>query len=136
MKIFICASKHHYDKIPNIIPELESMGHELTMPNSYDRPFMEEEMKKKNADEHIKWKQEMLMKEEENIVPQDAILVLNLEKNGKQNYIGGATFLEIYAAFRLGKKIFLYNPIPDCIFTDEIHAINPTILNGNLKLIK
>ena len=40
----------------------------------------------------------------------DAVLVLNLdkEKNGEilKNYIGGATFLEMYDAFRLGKKIY------------------------------
>ena len=136
MKIFICASKHNYHRIPEIIPNLENAGHNLTMPNSYDKPFMEEEMKKLSEEEHIVWKQEMIRKDEENIKPQDAILVLNLEKNGVSNYIGGATFLEIYTAFRLGKKIFLYNPIPDCIFTDELHGMKPIVLNGDLSKIQ
>ena len=42
----------------------------------------------------------------------DCILVLNLTKNGIENYIGGNTFLEIGFAHVLGKKIYLYNNIP------------------------
>ncbi len=70
----------------------------------------------------------------------DTVLVLNLdkEKNGKvfKNYIGGATFLEMYDAFRLGKKIYLYNNIPDGMLFDEIEGFDPIIINGDLNLIK
>ena len=70
----------------------------------------------------------------------DAVLVLNLdkEKNGKllKNYIGGATFLEMYDAFRLGKKIYLYNDIPDGMLYDEIEGFGPIIINGDLDQIK
>jgi len=106
------------------------------MPNSYDDPFKEEKMKKLSEKEHIIWKGEMLKKDEENISPQDAILVLNFEKNKIPNYIGGATFLEIYTAWRLNKKIFFYNPLPNCSFTDELIAMQPIILNGDLSRIK
>lgn len=135
MKIFICTTKHNYHRIPEIVPILEEAGHNLTMPNCFDRPMMEEEIKKMGKAEHVVWKQEMMKKDEENIEPQDAILVLNFEKNGVLDYIGGATFLEIYTAFRMGKKIYLYNPIPECIFTDELKGINPIILNGDLSII-
>jgi len=67
---------------------------------------------------------------------QDAVLVLNFEKDGMKNYVGGATFLEMYDAFRLGKKIFLYNDIPEGILKDEIVGFNPVIIGGNLKKIK
>ena len=66
----------------------------------------------------------------------DAVLVLNLEKKGIPNYIGGATFMEIIKAWELNKKIFFFNPIPNCSFTDELTAINPIILNRDLLLIK
>ncbi|MEK6895517.1 MAG: hypothetical protein AABX48_03275 [Nanoarchaeota archaeon] len=62
-------------------------------------------------------------------------LVLNFEKKGQLNYIGGATFLEISRAWEMGKKVFLYNPIPENIFKDELIGINPIILNGRLELI-
>lgn len=111
------------------------MGHKLTMPNGYDSPGMEEEMKNKSKEESENWKKEMLKKDYEIISRHDAILVLNLEKKGIQNYIGGATFLEIHNAFLLNKKIFLYNPIPDCIFADEIRGMTPIILEGNIKIM-
>ena len=61
--------------------------------------------------------------------------MLNFEKNGQVNYIGGATFLEIFRAFDIGNKIFLYNPIPQNIFEDELKAMDPTVINGDLKLV-
>ena len=136
MKIMILSSKHNYDKIPKIKEFLENKGHKLKMPNSYDEPFKEEEIKKLSKKEHIKWKGEMMKKDEKNIKPQDAVLVLNFEKNKISNYIGGATFLEIYIAWKLNKKIFLYNPLPKCSFTDELQWINPIILNRDLNKIK
>jgi len=66
----------------------------------------------------------------------DAVLVLNLEKNGMPNYIGGNTFLEMGFAHVLNQKIFLYNPIPENPFYQtEIIAMNPIIINGDLALI-
>lgn len=131
MKIFICCSKYFYHKIPNIKEELEKIGHEITLPNSFEEPFREE-IKKLDKEEHIKWKREMMRLHEPKIKEIDAILILNFEKNGTENYIGGATFMEIVKAWELGKKIFLFNPIPNNLFIDELSAINPIILNGVL----
>ncbi len=132
----ILCSKHFYKEIPKISEYLEEKGHKLKMPNSYEDPLMEEKMKKLGKKDHIKWKAKMLRKDEENIKPQDAVLVLNHEKKGIPNYIGGATFLEIHTAWKLNKKIFFYNPIPNCSFTDELKAINPKILKGDLSKLK
>jgi len=78
----------------------------------------------------------MLKKDGEIIKNNDAILVLNFEKNGTPNYIGGATFLEMFRCFDSNKKIFLYNPIPNNILKDEIEGMNPIIINGDLSLVK
>jgi len=64
------------------------------------------------------------------------VLVLNFEKKGLPNYIGGATFMEIVKAWELNKKIFFWNPLPKCSFTDELIGINPVIIDGNLDLIE
>jgi hypothetical protein len=136
MKIFVACSKHFYHKIPEIKEELESQGHEVALPNSYDRPLREEEIKKGSLEGHIQWKAEMMRRDKENIEPNDAILVLNLTKQKQPNYIGGATFLEMYKAWEMGKLLFLYNPIPQNNFADELTGMNPTILNGDLKKIK
>ncbi|MCX6753214.1 MAG: hypothetical protein NTW62_02635 [Candidatus Nomurabacteria bacterium] len=135
MKIFICTSKHLYSQIPPIKESLKKSGHIITLPNSYDNPLKEQEMKNVGIAEHSKWKGEMLRLQKEKVNMNDAILVLNFEKNGQANYIGGATFLEIYMAFELGKKIFLYNPIPESFLKDELLGMNPLIINGDLGLI-
>lgn len=136
MKIFICASKHLYGHIAPIKKTLEDSGHIITLPNSYDNPLREIELKNLGPKEHSEWKASMIRAQKEKVNNNDAILVLNMEKNGHQNYIGGATFLEIYMAFEFGKKIFLYNPLPDSFIKDELLGMNPTIINGDLSLIK
>jgi hypothetical protein len=78
----------------------------------------------------------MLRRDKQNIEPNDAILVLNFQKHHQPNYIGGATFLEIFRAWEMNKKLFLYNPIPDNIFKDELTGMNPLILNQDLSKIK
>ena len=73
---------------------------------------------------------------EQRIKEVDAVLVLNFDKNGKKNYIGGATFIEIYEAFMKNKKIFLYNDIPEGMLYDEIQGFSPIVIHGDLSLIK
>ena len=136
MNIFICSSKYNYDKIPSIKAELEKAGHVITLPNSYDAPMMEESMKELGTKEHAEWKGNMLRLQTEKVMKNNAVLILNFEKNGQQNYIGGATFLELFKAFELDKKLFLYNPIPEGILKDEIIGMNPTVIVGDLSLVK
>jgi len=77
----------------------------------------------------------MIRLQKEKVEANDAVFILNFEKHGQPNYIGGATFLETFKAFELGKKIFLYNPIPDNIFKDELIAMDPVVINGDLDKI-
>lgn len=72
-----------------------------------------------------------------NIMKSDVILVANRSKKNIDNYIGGNTFLEMGFAYIMGKKIYLMNPVPkiDLIY-EEILAMRPNILNGNLNLFK
>lgn len=135
MKIFICASKHNYGHIADIKNKLEKIGHIITVPNSYDRPMMEEEIKKLGTDEYKKWKGSMLKLQKEKVATNDCILVLNFEKNGQPNYIGGATFLEIYQAFDYGKNIYFYNPLPECNFKDELIGMGVEVIMGDLNKI-
>ena len=135
MKVFICSSKHFYGKIPPIKDFLEKRGHEVTLPNSYDEPFAEELIKQTGSVKHALWKAQMINLQNEKIEKNDAILVLNFEKNGQFNYVGGATFLEMFKAWERGKKIFLYNEIPEGMLKDEICAFNPIVISGDLTKI-
>lgn len=124
-----------YDKIPDIKKTLEAGGHQITLPNSYDDPATEARYRDLGTQEHAKWKAGMLKRSTDVIEINDGVLVLNFEKNGIKNYIGGATFLEMYDAFRLNKKIFLYNDIPDGILRDEIVGFSPLVVNGDLDKV-
>ena len=162
MKILIICSKKFYSKIEEVKQKLEKqnnkvflpncyddplteqkmwdLGKEVFMPNCYDAPDTESKMRDLGKDAHQEFKAKMYKQSENTISKMDAVLVLNFDKRKDdkvfKNYIGGATFLEMYDAFRLGKKIFLYNDIPEGILFDEIEGFNPIIINGNLELIK
>lgn len=140
MKIMLICSKQFYSKIEKIKIELENMGHIVYLPNCYDDPSTEDRMKSLGTKEHQEFKARMYKKSEAAIKELDAVLVLNFdkEKNGKvyKNYIGGATFLEMYDAFRFNKKIYLYNDIPKGILYDEIDGFAPILINGDLSKIK
>ena len=90
----------------------------------------------RGTDKHSAFKAAMFRKSEETISNVDAVLVLNFDKNGASNYIGGATFLEMYDAFRFGKKIFLYNGLPNGMLRDEIIGFSPIMIDGDLNLVK
>jgi len=140
MKILIICSKTFYDRIPLLKKSLEERGFEIHLPNCYDNPSTESRMWQLGPREHQKFKSEMFNRSEETISQMDAVLVLNFDKIKDdmvyKNYIGGATFLEIYDAFRLGKKIYFYNDIPEGILYDELHGFAPIIINGNLDEIR
>lgn len=140
MKILIICSKKFYPRIKDIKETLESNNHEIFLPNTYDNPKLEEEMWNQGEEAHKEFKARMFKASEEKIKNVDAVLVLNFdkEKDGLllKNYIGGATFLEMYDAFRMNKKIFMYNDIPDGMLYDEICGFDPIIINGNLDLVR
>lgn len=135
MKVLISCSRHFFRNIPNIKKELELKGHKVHLPSSYDEPSMEEKIKTMSPREFQRWKEKMMKEDKKNIKKVDALFVLNFEKKGIPNYIGGATFLETYIAWELGKKIFLYNNLPNCSFTDELKGLSPKIINGDLSLL-
>lgn len=135
MKIFIICSKKFYDEVPSIQDELEKSGHIVSLPNCFEDPGTEGRYKDLGPKEHSEWKATMLKHSTDVIEKIDAVLVLNFGKNGIKNYIGGATFLEMYDAFRLGKKIYLFNDIPEGILHDEIQGFEPILINKDLNKV-
>lgn len=139
MKVLIICSKRFYSRILDIKNELENNNITVFLPNCYDEPDTEAKMWNLGNEEHQKFKARMYKQSEELISQMDAVLVLNFDKIDNNvvlnNYIGGATFLEIYDAFRNNKKIYLYNEIPKGMLYDEIQGFKPIIINGDLKKI-
>ncbi len=136
MKIFIISSATFYDKIKPIKEDLESMGFELLLPNTYDKRNLVKESWEKGNEVHAKLVQSLFKMSEEKIKSVDAVLCINFEKNNIENYIGGATFVELYEAFKNNKKIYLYHDIPKGMLYDEISSFEPIVINEDLTLIK
>jgi len=136
MKIFIISSASFYDKISPIKDYLENKGFEVLLPNTYDNPNEEKEAWEKGYKAHAELEKALFKKSEEKIKSVDAVLCINLKKHNIDNYIGGATFIEIYEAFKNNKKIFLYHDIPQGMLYDELAGFDPIIINEDLDLIR
>ena len=135
MKLFLICSKSFYKDIPSYLKALEKK-HEIVFPNSYDNPREEKESFDRGEQAHRDFKRKAFERSRKVINDVDAVLCFNFEKGGRKNYIGGATFLELYDAYMANKKIFLWNDIPEGILYDEIHGFAPVIIHGDLRLIK
>ena len=149
MTIAIVASIDFTPKIQEIADRLSKDGHKIDIPFTSQRiidgeltlkEFIAE--KKKNGDGLFreaaknKIKDDLIIRYYNKIKGCNAILVLNFEKKGIANYVGGNALIEMAFAHVLGKKIYLLNDIPDMPYTDELVAMQPIVINGNLSKIK
>ena len=137
MRIGIIGSMQHTEKMIEAKNELCKLGHDAYLTNLAE-PFVgksDEEkevikLEQKNNQDAIRefW---LLMQ------GGDAVLVLNLEKHGIPNYIGGNTLMEIGFAHVLGQKVYLLNSIPEIpYYKTEIEAVKPIIINGDYSIIE
>ncbi len=136
MKIAVCGSATFAKEIMVVKDELEKMGHEVLIPhnfNLYADGTWALETRKESTSNKVKY--DLIRKYYFEIKNSDAILVINKDKHGIKNYIGGNTLLEIGFAHVLNKKVFLLNPVPDMLYSDEILAMEHIIINSNLSKI-
>jgi len=143
MKIAVCGSLNFTYEIKEIADKLKELGFEVHIPFGCERilkgEFSFEEIKKEKENGQFSnraIKYDAIRKYWDIIDWSDAILVANFDKKGIQGYIGGNSFLEMGFAHILNKKIFLLNDIPKMVYSDEIKAMQPLILNENLSRIK
>lgn len=120
------------EKIVDAQEFLQKSGHEVIVPKNMKLHLAKTFSSSESTNEKIK--DDLIKRYFEKIKNSDAVLVLNYDKNGIENYIGGNTFLEMGFAHILEKKIFLLNNVPDVSYKDEIIAMQPIILNGNLNI--
>lgn len=138
--IAICSSLNFYRQVVHVQNEIENLGYQCIIPASAER------MKKSGDYEvsHYKtWfnekndypkKKALMLGHFEEIKKCDAILVLNYDKNGKLNYIGGNVLIEMGIALFLKKPIFILNDAPnESPFLEEILGMNPISLGGKIS---
>lgn len=139
MKIVICGSSKFRHEMVEYMEKLEKLGHNVFVHEHYIKSVrgeMPELMERVNR-EHaaLKKEQNYIKQYHDEIKNSDAILVLNFDKNGIKNYIGGNTLMEMGFAHVNDKKIFLLNPIPNVSYKDEIEAMVDEVINGDLSKI-
>ena len=138
MKIGIISSMQFAEKMTETRDRLNGMGHEAFI-TGFAPYFLGKTAAEK---EKIKSQQRAgevdAIREFWNLMQgADAVLVLNLEKNGVKNYIGANTLMEIGFAHVLKQKIFLFNPVPDMPYCrEELEAVHPVVINGDLTKIQ
>ena len=136
MKIAICASMVFAEKMVQVKRQLEEIGHTVFISQFAEGYLGKAEKEKEELAVHDKNENDAIRKFWEIIKKSDAILVLNYDRKGIKNYIGGNTLMEIGFAHVLNKKIFLMNPIPDIdYYRSEIEAVRPAILGQDLNKI-
>lgn len=122
-KIVLCGSKKFIPKFFELEQLLKSNGAEVVVPKEFIV-----DMEKKQAS--------LLHFSEIEKEDVDALLIVNENKNGQENYIGANGFAELAFGFYKGKKIFLLNDVFEP-YSEELIAWEVIPLKGNLsKLIE
>ena len=137
MKIGVIGSMQHTEKMLEIRDRLIAMGHKAFV-TSLAAPFIgKSDEEKEQIKLYHKRNKDAIRKFWRLMQGADAVVVVNLDKGGVKNYIGGNTLMEIGFAHVLDQKIFLLNAIPDIpYYKTEIEAVKPVILRGDLTKIR
>lgn len=130
MKITICGSMIHEPHMTAAADTLRAQGYDVDKPNVFEGHVYAD-----NLDANAGLKRGFIDEHFAKIDTSDAILVINDDKNGVNNYIGGNTLIEIAYAYAQRLEVFLLNPVPDVSYADEIRGMHPIILDGKLEAI-
>jgi len=154
MKITLCGSIGFYKEMESARDHLLKLGYEVKIPElALETPREYGGDKKVYFGKHIEdnggidafpaghkiWdlKEGAIRDHYEKIDWADAVLIINHEKRGIAGYVGGNTLIEIGIAFYFKKPIYILNPISsELSYKQEILGMKPTILSGDLDLIK
>lgn len=140
--ITICSSASHYKQVLEIEEKLKEMKFIVKIPttarimqkqNNFDVAFYKTWLQDKN---HYSKKRKLMSEHFRKIISSNAILVLNLEKNGVDGYIGGNVLMEMALAFHYSKPVFIYNDIDDNLsIKEEVYGLAPFFIKQDLMLI-
>lgn len=140
--ITLCSSAAFYKQLNDVRQKLEARGYGVLAPitatkmqESGDYDVSHYKTWFGNADDYHK-KATLMQTHFEEIAKGDAVLILNYEKHGTANYIGGNVLMEMAIAFYLGKPIYVLNDIPaESPFLEEIIGLGSIPLHGDLQAL-
>jgi len=130
--LIICGSMKFYDVMKSVQQKLTEIGIHTIIPKdeaNLPKNITEEEFnefKRKVSQSYLgKIRHTRTL----------AILVLNEQKNGIENYIGANTLVEIATAFTWGRKIFIYNDFYQP-YADELSAWKCIPIKKDIRIIR
>jgi hypothetical protein len=141
MKIYVLGSNHFIARMVECKDKLCELGHDGRIHPHYEdfvRNGRQEQIDRAmsgGSAEHAKVKREndYLRDHYRRILDADAILIVNDEKNGIKNYIGGNVLIEMGQAYVNNKRIYFLNGMPEGLsYMAEIESMDPICLNGQL----
>lgn len=128
MTIAICGSIYHMEGMRTCKQSLEQSGHTVHTPK-----IMADEVAGKSLS--LKEKHQVMLDYLLLIKNVDAILVYNKEKHGIAGYIGANTLIEMAVAFAEQVPIYLLKDVGDIDAKEEIKAMYPVVIHGNVHNI-
>lgn len=133
MKIVICGSMSASKQMIEAEKFFKNKGYEVVVPRNTDL-YAAGKLQTESNCESTKNKidNDLIRKNYSNILNSDIVMVMNCDKGDIKNYIGGNSFLEAGFAHVLNKKLYFLNDVPDMIYADELRAMQPIILYGDL----
>ncbi|HSW79496.1 MAG TPA: hypothetical protein VLG47_01845 [Candidatus Saccharimonadales bacterium] len=138
--ITICSSSSFYKQANDLQEELEKMGYEVLVPNmatamklenNYERKFYQPWL-----DDPTQYdvKADLMRGHFDKVAKADAVLIINGEKNGQKNYIGGNVLMEMGLAFHLGLPIYIFYDVPEeSKLMEEIRGMLPILMKGDVQ---
>ena len=136
--ITICSSANFYRKAVELQSLLEKAGYRTIIPSTAEKMKESGDYEAShyrtwltNTDDYHK-KTKLMRTHFKEIENGDVVLIINEEKHGIADYIGGNVLIEMALAFYLNKPIYILNDIPkQSTFLEEIIAMAPIVLHGN-----
>lgn len=138
--ITVCSSANFYRQVVELQSTLEELGYKVLIPHnaqmmkdSGDYEVSHYKTWYGNADDYDK-KADCMRWHFDEIAKSDAVLVINNEKHGVPNYIGGNVLMEMALAFYQRKPIYLCNEVPtESPFLEEVLGMGSVPLHGDIK---
>lgn len=127
--VTVCGSMSHKNDWLKVIEQLRAAGLRVATPDLSETT----DWSALTEDEIVYQKGRLIRRHFANIAVSRAVLVCNYDKNDTNNYIGSNSFLEMGAAFVYDKRLFVLNEIPNQSNREEILAMQPKVLYGDIQ---
>ncbi|HRT02856.1 MAG TPA: hypothetical protein P5513_02835 [Candidatus Diapherotrites archaeon] len=124
MKILLISNIKFLDKLPTI--KFNIKKHNAVLP-TFQLGKISKYLNKKSI---------FLKKDMDLLKECDALLVANFKNGRINNYIGPSCLMLMGVAYSLDKKIYLLYDIPNSKYKEEILALEPICLKGDLKNLR